>query len=142
MSVLKEKVAATERIVNRKIHEEFTLKDATLYGGCNLYSDMEGPFVLELDSTVETVYGSQEGAEVGYNPQKPGRSSYPPQLCRERRTGLTLWSRLRRGNTVSANDFVSFLEENWQVVPKRFKKRRRGSLLGSIIASPNFDFSL
>lgn len=38
MSDLKEKVAGRERIVNRRI--EFTLKEATLYGGYNLYSDM------------------------------------------------------------------------------------------------------
>jgi hypothetical protein len=65
---------------------------------------------------------------VGYNPQKRGRPSYHPQLCRERRTGLSLWSQLRPGNTISSTDFVSFLEESWQVVPKRFQKRRRGSL--------------
>jgi hypothetical protein len=63
-----------------------------------------------------------------YNPQKRGRPSYHPQLCRERRTGLSLWSQLRPGNTISSTDFVSFLEESWQVVPKRFQKRRRGSL--------------
>jgi hypothetical protein len=89
---------------------------------------MSGPLVLEFDSSVETVYGSQQGAEVGYNPQKRGRPSYHPQLCRERRTGLSLWSQLRPGNTISSTDFVSFLEESWQVVPKRFQKRRRGSL--------------
>jgi hypothetical protein len=89
---------------------------------------IRGPLVLEFDSTVETVYGAQESAEVGYNPQKRGRASYHPQLCRERRTGLSLWSRLRPGNTVCATDFVSFLKESWQVIPKRFRKRRRGSL--------------
>jgi len=89
---------------------------------------MGGPLVLEFDSTVETVYGSQQGAEVGYNPQKRGRPSYHPQLCRERRTGLSLWSQLRPGNTISSTVFDSFLEESWQVVPKRFQKRRRGSL--------------
>ena len=63
----------------------------------------------------------------GYNPQKRGRPSYHPQLCRERRTGLSVWSRLRPGNTISSTDFVSFLEESWQVLPKRFRRRRRGS---------------
>jgi hypothetical protein len=231
MTFQEKKVAGPDRIVNRKIREEFTLKNATSYGGYNLYSDMvvrsgldrlleenfsgvkapwatynlpmvlrilmdgyalgikriwhfsevrwdallcskhglerlpdqsllrkdltrhfqteaqvqrlrrikasqargalkrmQAPLVLEFDSTVETVYGSQEGAEVGYNPQKRGRPSYHPQLCREGRTGLSLWSRLRPGNSVSATDFVSFLEESWQVIPKRFQKRRRASL--------------
>jgi hypothetical protein len=34
------------------------------------------PWVLDMDSTVKTLYGHQEGAEVGYNPDKPGRPSH------------------------------------------------------------------
>ncbi len=30
------------------------------------------PWVLDMDSTVKTLYGHQEGAEIGYNPAKPG----------------------------------------------------------------------
>lgn len=33
-------------------------------------------WVLDIDSTVKTIYGHQEAAEVGYNPQKPGRPSH------------------------------------------------------------------
>jgi hypothetical protein len=34
------------------------------------------PWVLDMDSTVKTLYGEQEGAEIGYNPHKPGRPSH------------------------------------------------------------------
>jgi hypothetical protein len=34
------------------------------------------PWILDADATVKTLYGSQEGAEVGYNPHKPGRPSH------------------------------------------------------------------
>src|SRR5471030_1006633 len=34
------------------------------------------PWVLDMDSTVKTLYGHQEGAEIGYNPAKPGRPSH------------------------------------------------------------------
>jgi Transposase DDE domain group 1 len=34
------------------------------------------PWVLDMDSTVKTLFGHQEGAAVGYNPAKPGRPSY------------------------------------------------------------------
>lgn len=34
------------------------------------------PYVLDIDSTVKTIYGHQEGAEPGYNPKKPGRPSH------------------------------------------------------------------
>lgn len=34
------------------------------------------PWVLDLDATVKPLYGKQEGAEIGYNPTKPGRPSH------------------------------------------------------------------
>ena len=38
-------------------------------------------FTLDLDSTVMSRYGQQEGARRGYNPQKPGRNSHHPLLA-------------------------------------------------------------
>lgn len=34
------------------------------------------PYILDLDTTVKPLYGHQEGAEIGYNPHKPGRPSH------------------------------------------------------------------
>jgi hypothetical protein len=34
------------------------------------------PWVLDIDTTIKTIYGKQEGAQVGYNPHKPGRPSH------------------------------------------------------------------
>jgi len=34
------------------------------------------PWILDVDSTVKPLYGHQEDAKVGYNPQKPGRPSH------------------------------------------------------------------
>lgn len=229
MKQLKLTIQESEKIVNKKVKEEFTLKNATVYGGYNLFSDyvasdgldhlleqefsgmkapwatysmplvcrtlidgyalgldniyqfegieddplltskrdmdklpdqtvlrkdlinqfksdedvmrlrrvkarqakaqlkrLNGNLVLEYDSTVETGYGFQEGLERGYNPHKNGRASYHPQLCRESNTGLSIWSQLRPGNTVSMTGFVTFLEDSWAVVPKRFKRKRKG----------------
>jgi hypothetical protein len=36
----------------------------------------KAPWILDLDSTVVTVYGKQGGSAVGYNPTKKGRPSY------------------------------------------------------------------
>jgi hypothetical protein len=33
-------------------------------------------YVLDIDNTVKPLYGHQEGAELGYNPKKPGRPSH------------------------------------------------------------------
>lgn len=50
----------------------------------------QGWYVLDFDSTVETLYGEQEGARLGPNPHKPGRPSYHPLLCRELLVKLSL----------------------------------------------------
>ena len=34
------------------------------------------PWILDIDATVKTLYGHQEGAEVGYHPHKRGRPSH------------------------------------------------------------------
>ncbi len=34
------------------------------------------PWILDIDNTVKPLYGHQEGAEIGYNPQKRGRPSH------------------------------------------------------------------
>ena len=37
---------------------------------------LEEPWALDMDTTVKVLYGHQEDAKVGYNPQKPGRPSH------------------------------------------------------------------
>ncbi|MGL6108920.1 MAG: IS1380 family transposase [Rubrivivax sp.] len=37
---------------------------------------LDRPWVLDIDATVKPLYGHQEGAEIGYNPHKPGRPSH------------------------------------------------------------------
>ena len=34
------------------------------------------PWILDMDVTVKPLYGHQQGAQIGYNPQKPGRPSH------------------------------------------------------------------
>jgi len=54
--------------------------------------------LLDLDSTVVTSFGHQEGAEVGYNPRYRGKRSDDPLLCVEANSSF-LWDvELRRGD--------------------------------------------
>ena len=41
-----------------------------------LHPVMQDGWILDVNTTVKPIYGKQEGAEVGYNPPKPGRPSY------------------------------------------------------------------
>lgn len=67
-------------------------------------------FTLDIDSTIMTRYGEQEGAKKGYNPIKRGRNSHHPIIAfvNDVRMVANFW--LRSGNTSSANNFVAFLE--------------------------------
>ena len=54
--------------------------------------------LFDLDSTVVTSFGHQEGAEVGYNPRYRGKRSYDPLLCVEANSSF-LWDvELRHGD--------------------------------------------
>src|SRR5712691_13243260 len=37
---------------------------------------LDRPWVMDIDATIKPLYGHQEGAELGYNPHKPGRPSH------------------------------------------------------------------
>jgi len=68
-------------------------------------------FTLDVDSSVWTRYGKQEGARRGYNAKKRGRPSHHPIIAfvAEMKMVANFW--LRPGNTGSANNIIAFLEE-------------------------------
>jgi hypothetical protein len=64
--------------------------------------------VVDLDSTVEVVYGEEiEGAEVGYNPRAHGRRSYHPLIISEGIRDLVLDVELRKGNAHTASGAIA-----------------------------------
>jgi hypothetical protein len=73
--------------------------------------DGQDRVVLEIDSTVETLYGRQEGAEVGPNPHKPGRVSYHPLLARDRLSDLIVHHVLRSGSAGTATGITRYLHQ-------------------------------
>jgi len=66
---------------------------------------------VDVDSTVKTSYGNQEGVEKGYNHHKRGAKSYHPQLafCSETKEILQGW--LRCGSAYTSNGIVAFMQE-------------------------------
>ncbi|MCK9905685.1 transposase, partial [Frankia sp. Cpl3] len=81
--------------------------------------------IMDLDSTVETVYGHQQGAAVGTNPHKPGRKSYHPLMAFEGQSRLCLNAVLRSGNTHSSTDSVDFLRQTFELLGDRPVKYAR-----------------
>ena len=68
-------------------------------------------FTLDVDSSVITRYGNQEGSKKGYNPHKPGRASHHPLIAFVSDVKLVANMWLRSGNTGSSHNFLSFLED-------------------------------
>jgi len=65
---------------------------------------------LDMDSTVLTRHGEQEGATRGYNPSRRGRPSHHPLLAfvAEARMVANFW--LRPGNAYTTNNVLAFIE--------------------------------
>jgi len=77
-----------------------------------------GRVTLDFDSSVRGVFGSQEGAETGYNPGKKGQKSYHPLFCFIDETRECLNSWFRCGSAYSANGICEFAKECFARLPK------------------------
>ena len=66
---------------------------------------------LDLDSTVITRSGSQQGSAKGYNPLKRGRNSHHPLMAFVSQTRMVANAWVRPGNTVDSSNCLAFLQE-------------------------------
>ena len=87
-------------------------------------------YTLDLDSSVFTRYGQQEGAEIGYNPKKPGRKSHHPLIAflPECKMISNFW--LRSGKSYTTNNIYSFIEDTFE--------RLKGKTIGLLRADSGF----
>jgi hypothetical protein len=80
--------------------------------------------ILDLDSTVVTVFGHQQGAEVGYNPRYRGKRSYDPLLCLEANSSFLWDTELRPGNAGTWAGSPELLASAFLSVPAEIRERR------------------
>jgi len=80
--------------------------------------------ILDLDSTVVTVFGRQEGAEVGYNPRYRGKRSYDPLLCLEANSSFLWDTELRPGNAGTWAGSVELLATCFGSLPPVIRELR------------------
>lgn len=80
--------------------------------------------LLDLDSTVLTLYGHQEKARVGYNPRKRGRPSYHPLVCFEGQTKDCWHGELRAGDAHTASGTVWLLRACFAKLPETVRQIR------------------
>jgi hypothetical protein len=69
---------------------------------------------LDVDSTIHTRYGTQQGAKKGYNPKKPGRLSQHPLMAfvAESKMVANFW--LRSGDAYTSNNIEAFLDDTFE----------------------------
>ena len=77
-----------------------------------------------MDSTVVTVFGHQEQAEVGYNPRYRGKRSYNPLLCLEANSSLLWDAELRPGNAGTWESSVELLASCFTSLPPDVRELR------------------
>ena len=77
-----------------------------------------GALSIDLDSSVITRYGNQEGAKKGYNPKKMGRNSHHPLIAFIDQTKMVANAWMRSGNTSDLNNWEDFLYETFKVILK------------------------
>jgi hypothetical protein len=80
--------------------------------------------ILDLDSTVVTVFGQQEHAAVGYNPRYRGKRSYNPLLCLEANSSLLWDTELRAGNAGTWDGSVEVLADSISRLPPDIRELR------------------
>jgi hypothetical protein len=86
--------------------------------------DHRSRLILDLDSTVVTSFGHQDGAAVGYNPRYRGKRSYHPLLCIEANSSYLWDAELRAGNAGTWEGSVELLDTSFANVPPDIREIR------------------
>jgi hypothetical protein len=77
---------------------------------------------LSIDTTVNTLYGDQQGGRKGYNPKNRGQKGYRPVLCFIDETRESLIGKLRKGETMSGEQCAKFIKKIKSQLPGCVKK--------------------
>lgn len=64
---------------------------------------------INIDTTVETIYGSQQGGRKGHNPKNRGKKGFRPVLCFIQETREYFTGKLRRGETLGGEEVAALI---------------------------------
>lgn len=88
---------------------------------------LDQPWICDLDVTIKPIFGHQEGAEIGYNPHKPGRPSHAYHTLFVRRLRLALDVEVHPGKEHAA---MHGMANVWRVLDRLPAHRRPWLLCG------------
>jgi hypothetical protein len=102
---------------------------------------------IDIDTTVETLYGNQQGGRKGHNTKSRGKKGYRPVLCFIAQTREYLLGKLRKGKTMSGEQTAAFIHQIKDQLPgcvQQVLLRADGEFLSShsvqAAVSCGFDF--
>lgn len=102
---------------------------------------------IDIDTTVETVYGNQQGGRKGHNTKHRGKKGYRPVLCFIEQTREYIYGKLRKGETISGAETANVVKKIKIHLPSCVRKvliRADGEFLSweSVLAATEagFDF--
>ena len=72
---------------------------------------------INVDTTVETLYGHQQGGRKGHNTKHRSKKGYRPVLCFIDETREYLAGKLRKGKTMSGEEAAAFIEQIKSYLP-------------------------
>ncbi|MDD5599599.1 MAG: transposase [Victivallaceae bacterium] len=91
-------------------------------------------YILDQDPTVKVLYGNQEGAELGYNPKKPGRPSHCLHTFCVAGARLLLNTEVRPGNETAGKYSHDGL---WNILARQLPRSRYPKLIRGDIGFGN-----
>lgn len=77
---------------------------------------------LDIDTTVETVFGDQQGAKKGHNTKHRGKKGFRPILCFIEQSREYLLGKFRRGETISGQETATFIAQIKDQLPNCVKQ--------------------
>ena len=72
---------------------------------------------IDIDPTVETIYGNQQGGRKGHNTKHRGKKGYRPVLCFIEETREYLCGKLRIGETISGEEVSKLIHQFKDYLP-------------------------
>lgn len=77
---------------------------------------------INIDTTVETIYGNQQGGRKGHNTKNRGKKGYRPILCFIEETREYFAGKLRKGTTISGEELAELILTFKKYLPGCVKK--------------------
>ena len=81
-----------------------------------------GRICIDIDTTVETIYGNQQGGRKGHNTKNRGKKGYRPVLCFIEQTRECLIGKFRKGETISGKQTAAFILQTRSQLPACVQK--------------------